>query len=72
MYSPCMKCEDREIKCFSKCQRYADFKEELEKIKEKRKLEKDFKCFTYGRYDRVTKYNPNSVTNICIKNKRSA
>lgn len=72
MQSPCMKCEDRALGCFSKCQRYDEYKEELKKINEKRKFESSFRRYSYARYDRVMKKNPNSVVNVFLQNKRSA
>lgn len=34
--SPCQFCEDREVGCHSKCEKYADFLEEVAKQREAR------------------------------------
>lgn len=45
--SPCYKCKDRKLGCHSKCEKYAKFQYECDKVR-KRKIEiaefKDYRC----------------------------
>lgn len=45
--SPCLNCEDRELACHDRCERYKKFKEELQVIKDWRKKTENFEHDDY-------------------------
>lgn len=45
--APCMNCEDRQLGCHSICQKYKDWKENLEKMKRGENTKKEFNNVYY-------------------------
>jgi len=45
--SPCLKCEDRELGCHDRCEKYKAFKDELQFIKDKRKTRENYEHDEY-------------------------
>lgn len=55
MMSPCKDCKNRKLYCHSSCEQYKEFKAELERINNNRKLHYEQYSIEFDRYNRLRK-----------------